>query len=102
MSNGNSEFLISEKRHNNSTIKKLTKTEWFNQFDEEQKEQISLGLKDNLNVSIYAKKEFNANQMFKIKAGLDIDVDVSIYAKPEISSQEMEEIRLKLLEESTL
>ena len=38
------------KTYNNSAIKKLTKTEWFNQFDEEQKEQISLGLKDNLNV----------------------------------------------------
>ena len=40
--------------------------------------------------------------MLEIRKGLKDNLDVSIYAKPKISWQKMEEIRLKLLEESTL
>lgn len=40
--------------------------------------------------------------MRQIRLGLERKLNVLQYAKPEISSQEMEEIRLKLLEESTL
>ena len=65
-----------KKIHNNLNIENLIKTEWFNQFDEYQQEEINLGLEDNL--------------------------DVSIYANSEISWQEMREIRLKLMEKSTL
>ena len=46
---------MNKKIHNNLSIENLTKTEWFNQFNEEQKEQIKLGLEKNLDVSIYAK-----------------------------------------------
>ena len=49
------------KIYNNLNIENLIKTEWFNQFDEKQKEQISFGLEDNLDVFIYAKPEFNEN-----------------------------------------
>ena len=64
-----------EKIYNNLSIENLINTDWFNQFNNYQKEQIRLGLKDNLNVLLYAKKEFDDKQM--------------------------KEIRLKLLEEST-
>ena len=35
----------------------VIKSEWFNQFDKHQKEQILRGLKDNIDISIYAKPE---------------------------------------------
>ena len=52
-----------KKIYNNLSIENLTKTEWFNQFDEKQQKQIKKGLEDNLNVSIYAKSEFDVYQM---------------------------------------
>ena len=87
------------KIYNNLTIKNLIKTEWINQFDEKQQEQIRLGSKDNLDVLIYAKTELNWKQMKQIRLGLQVNIDVSIYAKKEIQWDEMEQIRLKLLEE---
>ena len=50
---------MKNKIYNNLSIENLTKTEWFNQFDELQQRQIRKGLEDNLNVSIYANPEFN-------------------------------------------
>ena len=40
--------------------------------------------------------------MNEIKEGLKDNLDVSIYAKPEFSWMKMEQIREELLEESTL
>ena len=40
--------------------------------------------------------------MEQIRLGLKDNLDISIYAKSEIPWQEMKEIRLKLLKESTL
>ena len=65
-----------KKIYNNLSIENLEKTEWFKQFDRNQQSEIRLGLEDNLDVFLYAKKELNVWQM--------------------------EEIRLKLLRESTL
>ena len=59
---------MSKKIYNNLTIDNLTKTDWFNQFNSEQRKQILAGLKENLDVSIYAKKEFDEYQMFEIRA----------------------------------
>ena len=70
-----------EKIHNNLTIENLIKTEWFNQFNKKQQEEIILGLENNLDVLIYAKKEFDEHQMREIKFGLQSNVDVSIYSK---------------------
>ena len=64
--------------------------------------EIKKGLKENLNVLIYAKPDFNSNQMWQIRLGLEDNLDVSIYAKKEIDVERMEEIREKLLKESTL
>ena len=65
-----------KKIYNNLNIENLTKTNWFNQFTFEQKKEILKGLEANLDVSLYAKPEFDADQM--------------------------QEIRLKLIEKSTL
>ena len=112
------------KIHNNLNIENLIKTEWFEQFNKDQQEEITKGiqdnldvsiyatskysweqmqeiregLKDNLNVSIYAKPIFDWNQMEEIRWGLEEKLNVSIYAKPEISWEEMEKIRLDLEE----
>ena len=52
-----------KKEHNNLNIENLIKTEWFNQFDENQKKEILEGLKNNIDVLIYAKSGFDYNQM---------------------------------------
>ena len=40
--------------------------------------------------------------MYQIRTGLKDNLDISQYAKPEISGKEMKKIREKLLKESTL
>ena len=64
-------------------------------------EAIREGLKDNLNVSIYANPDFNFLQMREIRLGLEDNLDVSIYAKKDLPNKKMEEIREELLKEST-
>ena len=87
------------KIHNNLNIDNLMKTDWINQFKPYQQKEIKDGYVNNLDISIYAKKEFDWMQMRKIRLGLIDNLDVSIYAKPEFSWHEMEQIRLKLLKE---
>ena len=58
------------KIHNNLTVDNLVKTDWFEQFDEKQQEQIRKGLRDNLDVFFYAKKEFTWKQMREIRLNL--------------------------------
>ena len=90
------------KIYNNLNIENLINTEWFNQFDKYQQEEIKLGLEDNLNVSLYAKPEYSTEQMKEIRLGLKDNLDVSIYANPDIYWRQMKEIREELLKESTL
>ena len=85
-----------EKIYNNLSIENLKKTEWFNQFNENQKHRIIKGLNDNLDVSIYANPDFDDRQMDILRLGLKANIDVSVYAKTEISWREMEQIRKKL------
>ena len=59
-----------EKIYNNLSIENLTKTKWFNQFDEEQQKEILKGLENNIKVSIYAKPKVNWKQMQKIREKL--------------------------------
>ena len=89
------------KIYNNLTIENLIKTDWINQFNELQQEQIRMGLFFDLNVSKYANPKFNEYQMEEIRRGLEDDLDVSLYAKPEFSDWKMKEIREKLFEEKT-
>ena len=116
------------KIYNNLNIENLIKTEWFNQFEETQQEVIKIGLKENVDVSVYAKKEFtweqmmevlwgleenldvsiyvnedfNGSQMKQIRLGLKDNLDVSLYAEPDLSDEQMKKIREKLLKKSTL
>ena len=90
------------KIYNNLSIENLIKTDWFNQFDKKQQEEIIMGSKTNVDISIYAKTIFDANQMNQIRYGLEDNLDISIYAKPEYSWLEMKHLRLRLLEKSTL
>ena len=80
---------MNKKIYNNLNVENLTKTEWFNQFDEFQQKQIRIGLEDNLNVSIYANPEFNIYQMNQIRLGLVDNLDVSKYANKDFNSDKM-------------
>ena len=73
------------KIYNNLTIENLIKTDWFNQFDIYQQEEIKSGIEVNVDVSIYAKKEFEFLQMEQIRKGLKANLDVSIYAKTDFN-----------------
>ena len=84
------------KTYNNLSVDNLMKTEWFNQFNENQQFEIYKGIKSNVDVFKYAKKEFNWRQMKQIREGLESNVDVSIYAKNYFTWIEMFDIRLCL------
>ena len=90
------------KIHNNLTVENLIKTEWFNQFNYYQKQEILKGLEANLDVSIYANKDFNIDKMCQIRLGLLSNIDVSVYAKKEFNWKQMEEIREKLRNEQNI
>ena len=86
------------KIYNNLNIENLTKTDWLNQFDKYQQKEIMLGIKSNVDVSIYAKIDFTWQQMEEIRLGLKQGLDVSVYVKPEITAKEMKTIRKELKE----
>ena len=90
------------KIYNNLNIENLINTEWFNQFDKYQQEEIKLGLEDNLNVSLYAKPEFSSEEMELIRLGLIDNLDVILYANPEYDWERMNQIREKLLNGSSI
>ena len=77
------------KIHNNLNIENLIKTEWVNQFSTLQINVILEGLVANLDVSIYAKTEYNEDQMRELKEGLEENLDVSKYANPDFWGAEM-------------
>ena len=56
-----------EKIYNNLSIENLIKTDWFEQFDELQQEQIRICLFFDLNVLKYANLKFNKYQMKEIR-----------------------------------
>ena len=58
-------------------------------YGDVQKRFIIMGIEKGLDVSIYAKPEFDGVQMLQIKLGLEYGIDVSIYAKPEFHSTQM-------------
>ena len=84
---------------NNLTYKNLVKTDWINQFNEKQQKEILKGLKNNIDVSWYAKRAFDWIQMKEIREGLHDDLDVSIYANPTLSNEQMRTLRFSLIEE---
>ena len=86
------------KIYNNLTIDNLIETDWFNQFNYYQKQEILKGLEANLDVSKFANPNFDSWQMAQIKDGLQKKLDISWYADPKYSWDQMNEIRLGLIE----
>ena len=87
------------KIYNNLNVENLVKTDWIEQFSVNQQQEILRSLKEEADVSIYAKTEYDCLQMAEIRLGLGSEIDVSIYAKPEIDWFHMREIREKLEKE---
>ena len=85
-----------KKEFKNLTVDNLIKTDWFNQFDKQQKKLIIEGLQENLDVFLYAKTKYSWGQMAHLKAGLKKNLDISLYANPEFNNFQMNEIRLGL------
>lgn len=65
-------------------------------FDYKQMEQIRLGLLNSLDVLIYAKIEFSSKQMYEIRLGLSRGLDTSWYNNPKFNWEQMRQIRLGL------
>ena len=65
-------------------------------------QEIRIGLFNNLNVSIYAKEQYDHRQMEQIRIGLKENLKVSLYANPEYDWERMNQIREKLLNGSSI
>lgn len=59
-----------KKIYNNLNIENLTKTEWFNQFNEGQQDEILDGLEKKVDVSWYAKPEIELIEMAQMRVAL--------------------------------
>ena len=58
------------KIYNNLNIENLSKTEWFNQFDKEQQNEVLKGLEKNLDISKYSNSEIDYKEMNEIRKEL--------------------------------
>ena len=81
------------KIHNNLSIENLVKSNWFSLFNKGQQEEIKLGIENNVDIFVYAKKEFDRDQMREIRFGLVEKVDISIFAKSCFDAEQMWFIR---------
>ena len=110
------------KIYNNLSIENLIKTEWFNQFNEDQRYWITEGLENKIDVSVYANPEMSDSimeeifysqisnidimpyvnegyslfQLMEIRAGLEANLDISYYNNINFDWQQMERIRVGL------
>jgi hypothetical protein len=66
-------------------------------FNYIQMEIIRWGLEDGLDVHLYADKKFNSEQMLQIYFGLIDEINVETYADPKIPADVMEKIRNELI-----
>lgn len=69
------------------------KNEWDTEMDPDQLKELKKGVLDDLDVTIYANKEFLAIQMQEIRIGLKNDIDVSVYARTDYDWFQMKELR---------
>ena len=83
---------------NDITMPEYLKNLCWGDFDEGQRRQILYGLEKRLDVSAYAKSEFNTYQMEQIICGLERGLDVSVYAKPEYNAFQMSYLRKQLID----
>ena len=66
---------MNKKVLNNLTIDNLIKTEWFNQFNKEQQEEILLGIKSKVDIFSYAKSEYSSLKMQSKRLQLELGID---------------------------
>ncbi len=71
-------------------------------FSDKQLEEIKLGEASKVDISIYARPEYNWLQMEQIRLGLEEGIDVIGYANPEYSHETMKQIRLSCLSQVDL
>lgn len=57
-------------KHNN--IEKIKQTTWFKSFNPEQQYYIESGLENEINITIFAKKEISGDEMYDILQGLEL------------------------------
>lgn len=83
---------------NNLQVEQLLKTDWSNQFNKYQVRLIRQGLKDGLDVSIYAKPNLSFEQMREIVHGLNYGFDMTKYASGDYSEDQISQIIFGLVE----
>ena len=84
------------KIYNNLNIENLIKTEWFNQFERKQRIAIKDGLKDNLDVSIYANPEIDWKEMLYFNEELKKNSNVSIYTGTKYKEEKIISFKKKI------
>lgn len=77
---------------NNLQIEQLLKTDWANQFNQNQLYRIREGLNHNLDVSIYAKTTLAAEHMREIVKGLKLGFDMTKYTSGEYTENQLRQI----------
>lgn len=55
-----------------NNIEQIKKTNWFKQFNEEQQYYIESGIKNNIDITSFAKKEISADEIYHILTNLEI------------------------------
>lgn len=63
-----------------------------------QMREIRIGLLEGLHAELYATKEYDWSQMEQIRQGLEADIKVSKYANPKLPFEVMREIRIGLVQ----
>lgn len=56
----------------NNNIETIKQTSWFKSFNPEQQYYIKSGLENEINITIFAKKEISGDEMFDILQGLEM------------------------------
>ena len=82
------------KLYNNLNIENLIKTEYFKQLNKDKKREI-LKNSDRFN-------QFNLYEQVEINWGLEENLDISVYAKPEFDFMQMRKIRMELKNEQNI
>lgn len=60
------------KNLNRNYIEYIKKTIWFKEFSKEQQYYIESGLKNNIDISKFAKKEIQGQEMYKLLTDLEL------------------------------
>jgi hypothetical protein len=61
------------KNLNRNYIEYIKTTKWFKEFSKEQKYYIESGLKNNINITSFAKKEIQGQEMYEILTNLELE-----------------------------